>query len=124
MFTIAAGTFCGGEDCTILSDHAGLEFENGTKGDVSGLPRPPKTGAGFVGVSDDNGDEPLIYGTKDGSIENGYWMSKTDSVGVWADFVNLDKEEKKPYLSYDCNSFLDMLAPTHKGPCFQSLDVL
>jgi hypothetical protein len=64
--------------------------------------KPRKAQAGFAGVSDDNGNEPIIYGTKDGSIEGGYWYSsKKDTIGVWADLVNLDNTPKKLYLTYD-----------------------
>jgi hypothetical protein len=72
-----------------------------TTDDVTTIKRPAVAKAGFVGVSDDNGNEPLIYGTADGSIEGGYWVSKGDSFGVWADLVNLNSEPKQLYLTYD-----------------------
>jgi hypothetical protein len=72
-----------------------------TAGEVTSMKKPAMAKAGFVGVSDDNGNEPLMYGTADGSIEGGYWVSKGDSFGVWADLVNLNKEPKQLYLTYD-----------------------
>jgi hypothetical protein len=77
-----------------------------------------------VGVSDDNGEEPLIYGTKDASIEGGYWMSKPDSVGVWADLVNLDKEPKQLYLVYDLEYLPGHVGTDAQGSYFRLLDVL
>lgn len=140
FLSIPKNTFCGG-DCTILSGHVGLEFENGTQadvsknvyihhilssndkkkiepfigacdttGDVKGMKRPAKIGAGFIGVSDDNGNEPLIYGTKDKSILGGYWLSKDQPIVVWADLVNLDQEPKKVYITYDLQYI-----PGHEG---------
>jgi hypothetical protein len=131
MLSMPKGTFCGGECTVISGKaglefedgtaadvskgvyiHHILATNNGktispfvtrcdTQGDVGTVSRPARSQAGFVGVSDDNGNEPLIYGTKDGSIEGGYWVSKDDSFGVWADLVNLDKNPKKVYVTYD-----------------------
>lgn len=131
MLTIPKGSFCKGE-CTVLSGHAGLEFEDGTtadvskgvyihhilatnngkkiepfvsrcdtRGDVRTVKKPALVTAGFVGVSDDNGNEPVMYGTKTGEIEGGYFLSGGDSIGVWADIVNLDDNPKQVYLAYD-----------------------
>lgn len=72
-----------------------------TKGDVTAVKRPNIASSGFVGGSDDNINEPTVYGTKDGSIEGGYWLSKGDTIGVWADLVNLDAKEKTVYVTYD-----------------------
>jgi hypothetical protein len=70
-------------------------------GNLARIAKPPSINAGWVGVSDDNGNEPLIYGTVDGSIEGGYQVGKGDVIGVWLDIVNMDKVEKKVYLTYD-----------------------
>lgn len=72
-----------------------------SSGDIASVKMPGKSNAGFVGGSDDNIDEPMVYGTKDGSVEGGYWLGKEDSIGVWADLVNLDKEDKELFLTYD-----------------------
>jgi hypothetical protein len=42
-----------------------------------------------------------MYGTADGGIEGGYWLTPNDGISVWADLVNLDKTPKKIYLTYD-----------------------
>jgi hypothetical protein len=128
---IPKGTFCK-EECTILSGHLGLEYEDGTtadvskgvyihhilstnngkkvepfvsrcdtKGDVTAVSKPAAKSAGFVGVSDDNGNEPIMYGTESGEIEGGYHLSPADPISVWADLVNLDKTEKQVYITYD-----------------------
>ncbi|KAF2429930.1 hypothetical protein EJ08DRAFT_697954 [Tothia fuscella] len=72
-----------------------------TAGDVKSIRRPTAVAAGFVGGSDDNINEPTVYGTKDGSIEGGYWLGKDQSVRVMGDLVNLHKKEKTVYITYD-----------------------
>jgi hypothetical protein len=72
-----------------------------TSGDVKSIRRPASAPAGFIGGSDDNIDEPMVYGTKDGSIEGGYWVSKGDTMSVWADLVNLGATAKTVYVTYD-----------------------
>jgi hypothetical protein len=131
MLSIPKGTFCGGECTIIsgkagleFEDGTAADVSKGvyihhilstnnakkitpfvsrcdTQGDVETVSRPTKSNAGFVGVSDDNGNEPLMYGTADGKIEGGYWLSKEDSFGVWVDLVNLDKTPKKVYVTYE-----------------------
>jgi hypothetical protein len=129
---IPKGTFCGGNDCTIISGMVGLQFEDGTPadvskgvyihhilasnankkvepfvsqcdttGDVQTIRRPALKSAGFVGGSDDNINDPTIYGTRDASIEGGYWLGKGESLSVQADLVNLEKKEKTVYVTYD-----------------------
>jgi hypothetical protein len=131
MLSIPAGTFCGDDctilsgraglelengtqaDVSkgvyihhILSTNNGKKVEPfvsrcDTTGDLEDVQRPAPTQAGFTGVSDDNGNEPIMYGTKDGSIEGGYFVKKADSFGAWLDIVNLDKREKTVYLTYE-----------------------
>jgi hypothetical protein len=72
-----------------------------TQGDVQSIRKPTSAPAGFVGVSNDNSNEPIAYGTKDGGIEGGYWLSPTESIGVSSNLVNLDKKQKTVYLAYD-----------------------
>jgi hypothetical protein len=78
--------------------------------DLLAIKAPKGTQARFVGVSDDNGNEPIRYGTKDGVIEGGYWISKGEDFTAMVDLVNLDKQEKTIYLTYD----LEFL-PGHRG---------
>jgi hypothetical protein len=131
MLDIPKGTFCGGdctvisgkaglefEDGTLADVSKGVYIHHiltsnnqkkidpfvsrcDTEGDVSAIKRPGQARAGFVGFSDDNGNEPIMYGTKDGRIEGGYWLSQGDTMGVWADLVNLDKQNKTVYVTYD-----------------------
>jgi hypothetical protein len=72
-----------------------------TSGDVQTIRRPAPVAAGFVGGSDDNINDPTVYGTRDGSIEGGYWLGKGESLAVTADLVNLEKKEKTVYVTYD-----------------------
>jgi hypothetical protein len=131
MLDIPKGTFCGGdctilsgrvglefEDGTQADVSKGVYIHHilssnkrkminpfvtrcDTQGDIKSVSRPAQVSAGFAGVSDDNGNEPIVYGTKDGTIEGGYWLSKEDSIGAWADIVNLDTTEKKVYVTYE-----------------------
>jgi hypothetical protein len=78
--------------------------------DLLAIKAPKGTQARFVGVSDDNGNEPIRYGTKDGVVEGGYWISKGEGFTAMVDLVNLDRQEKTVYLTYD----LEFL-PGHQG---------
>jgi hypothetical protein len=72
--------------------------------------KPAARGASFVGGSEDNAAEPIMYTTKDGSLESGYWFSPNDGVSVMMDIVRNNKQVQQLYLTYE----LEWL-PSHVG---------
>jgi len=63
--------------------------------------KPGMRGASFVGGSEDNYAEPVMYTTKDGSMEAGYWLSPEDGVGVTLDIVRNNKAIEQLYFTYE-----------------------
>lgn len=97
MGSPTGASFCG--DCTVLAGQIVLRYLDGTIANAStgvyihhilttGLKANPPFvrsclggldgGAGFVGNGDDNSNEPVLYASKDGTLESGYWVSKND----------------------------------------------
>jgi hypothetical protein len=72
--------------------------------------KPAARGASFVGGSEDNAAEPIMYTTLDGTLESGYWLSPSNSIGVMMDIVRNNKQIKQLYLTYE----LEWL-PSHVG---------
>jgi hypothetical protein len=92
----SGSNFCG--ECTVLSGKIILKYMDGTIANASNgvyvhhiLTTGMKStqsfvrscsnlagGAGFVGNGDDNSNEPVLYASKDGSLESGFWVSPND----------------------------------------------
>jgi len=119
--SLSGSSFCG--DCTVLAGQIVLKYMDGTIANISngvyvhhiltsGLKANPAFvrscagggldgGSGFVGNGDDNSNEPVLYASKDGTLETGYWVSPTDRfMGTYV-LVNYNKEPKKIYVFYD-----------------------
>jgi len=119
--SLSGSSFCG--DCTVLAGQIVLKYMDGTIANISngvyvhhiltsGLKANPAFvrscagggldgGSGFVGNGDDNSNEPVLYASKDGTLETGYWVSPTDRfMGTYV-LVNYNKEPKKVEVWYD-----------------------
>jgi len=54
-----------------------------------------------VGNGDDNSNDAVLYASKDGSLESGFWVSAADRFIANFVLVNYNKEPKKVYIYYD-----------------------
>ena len=149
MATLSGSNFCG--DCTVLSGQIVLKYMDGTTANTSNgvyvhhiLTTGMKTstpfvkscgalpgGPGFVGNGDDNSNDPVLYASKDGSLESGFWVSPADRFlancklpvlltiqltnNHLVVLVNYNKEPKKVDILYD----LEYL-PGHVGKSVKS----
>jgi hypothetical protein len=121
--------FCNGNSsCTVLAGKVGVMFEDGSEADPAtgiyihhvltsnkqkkatpfltncGSTRPlqrPGGKAGFVGSSEDTGTAPYVYTTRDGKLNSGYHMSRTDKFSANAQLVNYNTVAKRVYITYD-----------------------
>lgn len=58
-------------------------------------------GAGFIGVGEDSGKEPISYTQRDGKSDAGYWVNSGDSFIANVVLVNYNKENKVVNVTYD-----------------------
>jgi len=111
--------FCG--DCTVLSGQIYLKYMDGSIANAStgvfvhhilttGLKSTPSFvrscsslggGSGFVGNGDDNSNEPVLYASKDGTLQSGYWVSPTDRFVAQFVLVNYNPTPAKVEICYD-----------------------
>ncbi|KAF2419789.1 hypothetical protein EJ08DRAFT_738818 [Tothia fuscella] len=120
MASLTGASFCG--DCTVLAGSIVLKYMDGSVANVTSgvyvhhiLTTGTKKntsfvkacgggmvgGSGFVGNGDDNANEPVLYASKDGSLETGYWFSPSDKFFGTYVLVNYNKEPKKVEVWYD-----------------------
>jgi len=131
--TPSGSQFCG--DCTVLSGQIVLKYMDGSIANTTNgvyvhhiLTTGMKSttafvrscgslggGSGFVGNGDDNSNDPVLYASKDGSLESGFWVSATDRFIANFVLVNYNKDAKKVEVYYD----LEYL-PGHVGKSVKS----
>lgn len=111
--------FCG--DCTVLAGQIILKYLDGSIANAStgvyvhhilttGLKSAPSFvrscsnlagGSGFVGNGDDNSNEPVLYASKDGTLQSGFWVSPSDRFMAQFVLVNYNAQPKQVEIYYD-----------------------
>jgi len=73
------------------------------------------SGTGFVGTGEDSGDSPVLYTSRDGKANAGYFVEKGDSFMAMVELVNYNKEAKKVLITYDLEWLPSKVGVNTKG---------
>lgn len=71
--------------------------------------------AGFVGVGEDSGEEPVFYTQRDGKSSAGYWVGPTDVFLANVVLVNYNKEDVQVSVAYDLEWIPEAPSSNSKG---------